>query len=124
MRVYLLAAVALVVSACETAPAAPPAAQLTPADRNLPDYRPETVAACNSVGLTVTYAQSGAITVNGADSNMDGLMAAAARKNAACPNAPAVVNLTVAPGVQPKDAESLREKLAGAIVNLALSEAN
>lgn len=124
MRVYLLAAAALVVSACETAPAPPPAAQLTAADRNLPDYRPETVAACNSVGLTVTYAQSGAITVNGAASNMDGLMAAAARKNAACPNAPAVVNLTVAPGVPPKDAEALREKLAGAIVNLALSEAN
>jgi len=125
MRVYLLAAGALFVSACETAPApAAPPAQLTQADRNLPDYRPETVAACNSVGLTVTYAQSGAITVNGADSNMDGLMAAAARKNAACPNAPAVVNLTVAPGVPPKDAESLREKLAGAIVNLALSEVN
>jgi hypothetical protein len=123
MRVYLLAAAALVVSACETAPAPPPA-QLTEADRNLPDYRPETVAACNSVGLTVTYAQSGSITVNGAASDMDGLMAAAARKNTACPNAPAVVNLTVAPGVPPKDAEALREKLAGAIVNLALSEAN
>jgi hypothetical protein len=123
MRVYLLAAAALLVSACETAPAPPPA-QLTPADRNLPDYRPETVAACNSVGLSVTYAQSGSITVNGAASDMDGLMAAAARKNAACPNAPAVVNLTVAPGVPPKDAEALREKLAGAIVNLALSEIN
>jgi hypothetical protein len=123
MRVYLLAAAALVVSACETAPAPTPA-QLTEADRNLPDYRPETVAACNSVGLTVTYAQSGSITVNGAASDMDGLMAAAARKNTACPNAPAVVNLTFAPGVPPKDAEALREKLAGAIVNLALSEAN
>lgn len=124
MRIYLLAAGALLASACDTLPAPSPTAPAPVVDRSLPDYRPETAAACNSVGLSVTYAQGGAITVNGAASDMDGLMAAAARKNAACPNAPAVVNLSVAPGVPPRDAESLREKLAGAIVNLALSETN
>ena len=123
MRACLLLAGGLLLAACDSLP--PPApAQLTPAERNLPDYRPETAAACNSVGLSVTYAQGGAITVNGAASNMDGLMAAAARKNAACPNAPAVVNLSIAPGVPEKDAENLRERLAGAIVNMALSEGN
>ncbi len=122
MRACLLLVGGLLASGCETPP--PPVAQLTPAERNLPDYRPETAAACNSVGLSVTYAQGGAITVNGAASNMDGLMAAAGRKNAACPNAPAVVNLSVARGVPEKDAEALRERLAGATVNLALSEAN
>lgn len=124
MRIYLLAAGALLASACDSLPAPSPAAPAPVADRSLPDYRPETAAACNSVGLTVTYAQSGAITVNGAASDMDGLMAAAARKNAVCQNAPAVVNLTIAPGVPPNDAEALRERLAGAIVNMALSETN
>lgn len=123
MRAFILAAGALFLSACETAtaPAVP-----TPVDvaRDLPDYRPETAAACNAVGLSVSYGPGAALTVNGASTNMDGLMAAAARKNTACANAPAVVNLTVAPGVPPKDAEALREKLAGAIVNLALSEIN
>ena len=121
MRVsVLMAMAALMLAACETAIA--PAVVVV--EKPLPDYRPETAAACNSVGLSVTYAQGGAITVNGAASNMDGLMAAAARKNAACPNAPAVVNLVVAPGVPEKDAEALREKLAAAIVNFALSEGN
>lgn len=121
MRGSVLVAVAvLMLAACETAAA--PAAVVV--EKPLPDYRPETAAACNSVGLSITYAQGGALTVNGAASNMDGLMAAAARKNAACPNAPAVVNLSVAPGVPEKDAESLREKLAAAIVNFSLSEGN
>lgn len=121
MRACLLLAVGVVMAAgCESAP--PPVAVM--AERPLPDYRPETAAACNSVGLSITYAQGGAITVNGAPSNMEGLMAAAARKNAACPNAPAVVNLSIAPGVPAKDAEALRERLAGAIVNFALSEGN
>ena len=114
----LMAAGALLLAACDTV--APPAAVV--AEKPLPDYRPETAAACNSVGLSVAYAQGGGLTVNGAASSMDGLMAAAARKNAACPNAPAVVNLAVAPGVPAKDAEALREKLAAAIVNLSLSE--
>ncbi|OYX48248.1 MAG: hypothetical protein B7Y90_11425 [Alphaproteobacteria bacterium 32-64-14] len=119
MRVFvLMAAGALMLAACDTTP--PPAAIV--AERPMPDYRPETAAACNSVGLSITYAQGGALTVNGAASNMDGLMAAATRKNAACPNAPAVVNLAVAPGVPEKDAEALREKLAATIVNFSLSE--
>lgn len=122
MRAFILAAGAMFLCACETAPPAPAA----PVDvaRDLPDYRPETAAACNAVGLSISYGPGAALTVNGAASNMDGLMAAAARKNTACANAPAVVNLSVAPGVPPKDAEALREKLAGAIVNLALSEVN
>jgi len=122
MRAYMLFATgaALLATGCESAP---PSAAIV-AERPLPDYRPETAAACNAVGLSITYAQGGAITVNGAASNMDGLMAAAARKNAACPNAPAVVNLSIAPGVPEKDAEALRERLASAIVNFALSEGN
>ena len=121
MRACLLLVGGLLASACETAP--PPAAPVL-VERDLPDYRPETAAACNAVGLSISYGPGAALTVNGAASNMDGLMAAAARKNTACSNAPAVVNLTVAPGVPPKDAEALRERLAGAIVNLALSEGN
>lgn len=121
MRAFpMLASSALLLAACATEP--PPAA--VHVEKELPDYRPETAAACNSVGLSVAYGLGGALTVNGAASNMDGLMAAAARKNAACPNAPAVVNLNVAPGVPDKDAETLRETLARAIVNLALSEGN
>ena len=121
MRGSVLVAVAvLMLAACETA--ATPAAVVV--EKPLPDYRPETAAACNAVGLSISYGPGAAITVNGASSHMDGLMAAAARKNTACSNAPAVVNLTVAPGVPPKDAEALRERLAGAIVNLALSEGN
>ena len=122
MRVIILAAGALLLGACETPPPAAPA----PVDvaRDLPDYRPETAAACNAVGLSISYGPGAALTVNGAASNMDSLMAAAARKNTACANAPAVVNLTVAPGVPSKDAEALREKLALAITNLALSEVN
>ncbi len=122
MRACVLLIGGLLASACETAPP-PPAAPVDVA-RDLPDYRPETAAACNAVGLSISYGPGAAITVNGAASNMDGLMAAAVRKNAACANAPAVVNLTVAPGVPPKDAEALREKLAATITNLALSEVN
>lgn len=121
MRACLLLVGGLLASACETAPA--PAAPVV-AERDLPDYRPETAAACNAVGLSISYGPGAAITVNGAASSMDGLLSAAERKNTACSNAPAVVNLSIAPGVPPKDAEALREILAGAIVNLALSEAS
>lgn len=120
MRAVLSLSAVLVFAACESAPPAPAAE--TVVERELPDYRPETAAACNSVGLSVTYAQGGSVTVNGAASNMDGLMAAAARKNAVCGHAPAVVNLSIAPGVPDREAEDLRERLAGAITNLALSE--
>lgn len=123
MRAFFVAVCALAASACETAPAPAPVSEIV-ADRALPDYRPETAAVCNAVGLSITYGPGSAVTVNGAASDMDGLMAAAARKNAACPNAPAVVNLAVAPGVPEKDAEALREKLAMAITNFSLSEGN
>ena len=60
MATGLMAMAALMLAACETAVA--PAVVVV--EKPLPDYRPETAAACNSVGLSVTYAQGGAITVN------------------------------------------------------------
>ena len=121
MRGILLLPVVMM-AACSTDVAPAPAAPLADSYATLPDFRPETAAACNSVGLSVTYAQGGSVTVNGAASNMDGLMAAAARKNAVCGHAPAVVNLSITPGVPEREAEDLRERLAGVITNLALSE--
>lgn len=119
MRACLLLVGGLLASACGTAPA--PSAPLT-VGRDLPDYRPETAAACNAERLSVGLGLNGAVTVNGVASTQDGLAAAAARKNAACANAPAMVTLSIASGVPPREADAIRQTLAGAIVNLTLVE--
>ena len=89
---------------------------------NLPDFRPETAAACNAVRLSVAVAADGSLGVNGAPIDLAGLKAAAAKKNAACQYVAAPVNLAVAPGVPDKRAEEIRDALAGVIKNLALIE--
>lgn len=125
MRIALLVlAVSLSagLAACETAPAQvdPPVDRI--AEAPLPDYKPETAAACNAVRLSVDLAVDGSIKVNGAASTMDDLKAAAAAKNAACANAPAMVGFTVATGVPATRRDAVREVLASGIVNLALIE--
>ena len=88
----------------------------------LPDYKPETAAACNAVRLSVDLARDGAIKVNGAASDIDGLKAAAANKNAACANAPAMVGYSVATGVTAARRDAVRDILSTGIANIALVE--
>lgn len=128
MRV-LFAVLAVAVSACSTTPAAAPIAVPAPAAlkpsaevANLPDFRPETAAACNSVRLSVAVAADGSLVVNGGSVDLAGLKAAAAKKNDACQYVAAAVNLSVARGVPDKRAEEIRDALAGSIKNLALIE--
>ena len=128
MRV-LFAVLAVAVSACSTTPAAAPVAAPAPAAlkpsaevANLPDFRPETAAACNSVRLSVAVAADGSLSVNGGSVDLAGLKAAAAKKNDACQYVAAAVNLSVARGVPDKRAEEIRDALAGSIKNLALIE--
>jgi hypothetical protein len=128
MRI-LFAVSAVLISACSTAPAAAPIATPAPAAlkpseelANLPDFRPETAAACNSVRLSVAVAADGSLGVNGAPVDLAGLKGAAAKKNDACQYVAAAVNLSVAPGVSDKRAEEIRDALAGSIKNLALIE--
>ena len=90
MRI-IFAVMAVAVSACSTSPEGAPAAPPAPAAvkpsvevANLPDFRPETAAACNAVRLSVAVAADGSIGVNGAPVDLAGLKAAAAKKNAAC----------------------------------------
>ena len=128
MRV-LFAVLAVAVSACSTTPAAAPILAPAPAAlkpsaevANLPDFRPETAAACNSVRLSVAVAADGSLVVNGGSVDLAGLKAAAAKKNDACQYVAAAVNLSVARGVPDKRAEEIRDALAGSIKNLALIE--
>lgn len=88
----------------------------------LPDYKPETAATCNAVRLSVDLARDGSIKINGAASDVDGLKAAAAKKNAACTNAPAMVGYAVATGVPATRRDAVRDVLSTSIVNLALVE--
>ncbi len=127
MRIASLAAMALL-CACETTgetdPAPDPAmaaAELAEA-KALPDFRPETVQACNAVRLDVGLSASGALSVNGAASDMDGLRAAARRKNAACANAPAMVFLRAEAGTPDATREATLAALSGIIVNLGVVE--
>lgn len=116
-----------------SASASPPASAPKPAPASdavsqsadvasLPDFRPETAAACNSVRMSVAVAADGSLNVNDAAVDMAGLKAAAAKKNAACQYVAAAVNLAIAPGVTGKRADEIRDALAGSIKNLALIE--
>lgn len=108
------------------APALAPGVATSPSAEvaNLPDFRPETAAACNAVRLSVAVAADGSLGVNGAPVDLAGLKAAAAKKNDACQYVAAAVNLAVAPGVPEKRAEEIRDALAGSIKNLTLIEAS
>jgi len=86
---------------------------------NLPDFRPETAAACNSVRLSVAVAADGSLVVNGGSVDLAGLKAAAAKKNDACQYVAAAVNLSVARGVPDKRAEEIRDALAGGIEKIS-----
>lgn len=128
MRI-ILAVMAVAVSACSTSPGAAPAAASPPTTvkpseevANLPDFRPETAAACNSVRLSVAISTDGSLSANGAPVDLAGLKAAAAKKNDACQFVAAAVNLAVAAGVPDKRAEEVRDALAASIKNLALIE--
>jgi hypothetical protein len=130
MRI-VLAVMAIAVSACTTGPApvstsatsaAPVAVKPTEELASLPDFRPETAAACNAVRLSVAVAADGSLGVNGATVDLAGLRAAAAKKNDVCQYVAAAVNLAVAPGVPAKRAEEIREALASSIKNLTLIE--
>lgn len=128
MRI-LFAVLAVAVSACSTAPAGDTVSPPTPAAvkpseevKNLPDFRPETAAACNSVRLSVAVAADGSLSANGAPVDLAGLKAAAAKKDAACQYVAAAVNLAVAPGVPDKRADEIRDVLATSIKNLTLIE--
>jgi hypothetical protein len=127
MRMITLALAAVALAACATPPAP---ATASAADRaaeaeaiaNLPDFKPETVAACNAVPLRVSLAASGALTVNDQAADIDGLKAAAGRKNEACRNAPAMVIFSAPPNTPASVRESTLNTLAGIIVNIAVVE--
>ncbi len=89
---------------------------------NLPDFRPETAAACNAIRMSVEVAADGSLALNGAPTDLAGLKTAAVKKNSACQHVAAPVNLAIAPGVPDKRADEIRDALAGAIKNLALIE--
>src|SRR5262245_41980034 len=129
MRIAILAVAALL-CACETAPEgstaqapdpAVAAAELAEA-KTLPDFRPESATSCNAVRLAVSLAASGAVSVNGAATDMDGLKAAAQRKNAACLNAPAMVMFNTQAGAPAATRQAALNTLSGIIVNLGVVE--
>lgn len=129
MRIAVLvlaATLGVTLGACATGAAGMPAPAAQTTDQIpeavLPDYKPETAAACNAVRLSVELAKDGSIKVNGAAADMDKLKAAAAAKNAACGNAPAMVGYAVAAGVPAKQRDAVRDVLSTGIVNLALVE--
>jgi hypothetical protein len=119
-------AFAAVLAACssgpvaEVAPGADGLAAVETPVANLPDFKPETAAACNAVSLRVGLSAGGALTVNGAASDQAGLRAAAERKNAACLNAPAMVFFD-APGNAPAR-EATLTLLSQIIVNIGVIE--
>lgn len=104
------------------APATPAAASPTVEVANLPDFRPETAAPCNTIRMSVAVAADGALSVNNAPVDLAGLKAAASKKNNACQYVAAPVNLSIAPGAPGKRADEIRDVLAAAIRNLALIE--
>lgn len=127
MRIAGLA-LAVVLCACETAgetsPAPDPtlaAAELAEA-KALPDFKPETVSACNAVPLNVDLATDGALSVNGEETDLDGLGISARRKNDACRNAPAMVVFTVAPGAPAAKRQTVLNTLSSLVVNLGVVE--
>lgn len=125
MRIAVLAVAAFVgLAACASDPAPAPVAQAVAQipEPVLPDYKPETAAGCNAVRLSVDLAADGSIRINGAASDMDGLKAAAVKKNAACANAPAMVGYAVAKNVPAKQRDAVRDLLSTGIANIALVE--
>lgn len=129
MRIAILVVAALLCG-CETAPEGSTAPALDPAAaeaelaeaRALPDFRPESATACNAVRLDVSLAASGALSINGAATDMDGLRAAAQRKNAACLNAPAMVLFNTQAGAPAATRQAALNTLSGIIVNLGVVE--
>lgn len=113
-------------AACSTMPAAevaPESEGLAPVETpvaNLPDFKPETAAACNAVPMRVALSAGGALTVNGVASDQAGLRSAAERKNAACQNAPAMVFFD-APANAPAR-EATLTALSQIIVNIGVIE--
>lgn len=122
MRIAAAASFLAVLMAGCSSTAEAPATVRAPEDVALPDFKPETAAACNAERLSIEVRPGGAVVVNGASSSLEGMKAAAARKNAACLNAPAVVLLAFASGVPEREADAIRETLAKAIVNITLVE--
>jgi hypothetical protein len=128
MRILVLVP-AIFLLACETAPVAlpatdPPVSPTAAEITNLPDFRPETAAACNAVPLSVGLSASGALTVNGESSTQEGLRAAAERKNAACRNAPAMVFFNAPSSVPAATREATLTTLGEIIVNIGVIETN
>lgn len=125
MRIAFLAvAAAASLAACATEPTPAQVGQAIDQIEEpvLPDYKPETSAGCNAVRLSVDLAADGSIRINGAASSLDGLKAAAANKNAACTNAPAMVGYAVAKGVPAARRDAVRDVLSTSIANIALVE--
>lgn len=130
MRSAIFASV-IVLAACSTTPPAeiaPESAGVAPVvetpDASLPDFKPETAAACNAVALRVGLAANGALTVNGQPADSEGLKAAAERKNAACLNAPAMVFFNAPPNVPAATREATLNTLGQIIVNIGVIETN
>jgi hypothetical protein len=121
---------ALLLCACETAPPGSTAPAPDPAlaeaelaeAKALPDFRPESATACNAVRLDVSVSATGALSINGAATDMDGLKAAAQRKNAACLNAPAMVLFNTQAGAPAAARQAALDTLSGIIVNLGVVE--
>ena len=87
-----------------------------------PALKPETVASCNDVNLKVDLAADGMISVNGARSSLEGVKAAAAKKDAACQNAAAMVIYSYTAGSPAETRDEIMLLLKQTIVNLTLSE--
>lgn len=114
-------------SACATGASEPPPVTMPSeviAEAPLPDYKPETAAACNAVPMRVALAADGTLNVNGEDTNFDGLAISAGRKNDACLNAPATVMFSAPVSVTEANRQKVRDALVKAIVNISIIETN
>lgn len=115
----LLAASAILASACASAPARGGAYSDT-----LTPLKPETIASCNAANLAVDLSGDGAILVNNQPATMESLEAAAKAKDAACQNAPAMVLYSYAATAPAEKRDAIKLLLKQTIVHLTLTEAS
>lgn len=123
----LAACCILVLAACQTVPAPEPEPAPSPSApeiADLPDYKPETAAACNAVPMRVSLSASGELTVNGEETDVEGMKISARRKNEACLNAPAMVFFNAPANAPAATREATLNALAEVITNIGVIETN
>lgn len=112
----LLTAVLFAVAACSSGPAG------TANSSAQAQLKPETLAGCNAVKLDIDLGSDGAIKLNGDVSGMEGVKAAAVKKDAACQNAPAMVTYSYDAIAPAATRDAIKLMLKQTIVHLTLTE--